>query len=117
MSENSPPSPRANEPYISAETSLSSRSQASRSFRIIDSCWSMRPPYGCEACSGERAGTRERRRCAAGLRRDLDAVRAGLTEQCSSGPVEGFVHKLKALKRQGYGRAGGDLPQARVLAA
>jgi transposase len=51
------------------------------------------------------------------LRRDLDAVRAGLTEQCSSGPVEGFVHKLKPLKRQGYGRAGGDLPQARVLAA
>jgi len=38
---------------------------------------------------------------AAGLRKDLDAVRAGLTQKWSNGPVEGFVHKLKLLKRQG----------------
>jgi transposase len=54
---------------------------------------------------------------AAGLRRDLDAVRAGLTEEWSNGCVEGFVHKLKLLKRQGYGRAGFELLRARMLAA
>ena len=56
-------------------------------------------------------------RFAAGLKKDLDAVRAGLTESWSNGPVEGFVHKLKLVKRQGYGRAGFDLLRARVLAA
>jgi len=54
---------------------------------------------------------------AAGLKKDLDAVRAGLTEAWSNGPVEGFVNKLKLVKRQGYGRAGFDLLRARVLAA
>ena len=54
---------------------------------------------------------------AAGLRKDLDAVRAGLTEEWSNGCVEGFVHKLKLLKRQGYGRAGLELLRARMLAA
>ncbi|MDP9480792.1 MAG: transposase [Actinomycetota bacterium] len=57
------------------------------------------------------------RRFAAGLRKDLPAVRAGLTEEWSNGPVEGFVHKLKLLKRQGYGGAGFDLLKARMLAA
>ncbi len=41
----------------------------------------------------------------------------GLREGWSNGPVEGFVHKLKLLKRQGYGRAGFDLLRARVLVA
>ncbi len=54
---------------------------------------------------------------AAGLKKDLPAVRAGLTEEWSNGPVEGFVTKLKLLKRQGYGRANFDLLRARVLAA
>ncbi len=57
------------------------------------------------------------RRFAAGLRKDLPAVRASLTEPWSNGPVEGFVHKLKLLKRQGYGRAGFDLLRARMLSA
>jgi transposase len=56
-------------------------------------------------------------RFAKGLRADLDAVRAGLTETWSNGPTEGFVHKLKLLKRQGYGRASFDLLRQRVLAA
>ena len=38
---------------------------------------------------------------AAGLKNDLSAVRAGLTEEWSNGPVEGFVNKLKLVKRQG----------------
>lgn len=56
-------------------------------------------------------------RFAVSLKKDLDAVRAGLTEKWSNGPVEGFVHKLKLLKRQGYGRASFDLLRARMLAA
>jgi transposase len=54
---------------------------------------------------------------AVGLEKDLSAVRAGLTERWSNGPVEGFVNKLKLVKRQGYGRAGFGLLRARVLAA
>ncbi len=46
------------------------------------------------------------RNFAAGLKKDLRAVRAGLTEEWSNGPVEGFVHKLKLLKRQGYAGRG-----------
>ena len=65
-----------------------------------------------EACSAPAM-----RNFAAGLRKDLAAVKAGLTETWSNGPVEGFVHKLKLLKRQGYGRAGFDLLRASMLAA
>jgi len=54
---------------------------------------------------------------AAGLKKDLAAVRAGLMESWSTGPVEGFIHKLKLIKRQGYGRANLDLLRARALAA
>jgi transposase len=65
----------------------------------------------------EACGAPAMRRFATGLRKDLPAVRAGLTEPLSNGPVEGFVHKLKLLKRQGYGRAGFELLKARMLAA
>jgi hypothetical protein len=37
------------------------------------------------------------RRFAKGLKKELAAVRAGLTESWSSGPVEGFIHKLKLI--------------------
>jgi len=57
------------------------------------------------------------RRFAASLKTDLAAVRAGLTESWNNGPVEGFIHKLKLVKRQGYGRANIDLLRARVMAA
>lgn len=57
------------------------------------------------------------RKFAASLKKDLAAVRAGLTEEWSTGPVEGFITKLKLLKRQGYGRANFDLLRARALAA
>ena len=39
------------------------------------------------------------------------------TQIWSNGPTEGFVHKLKLLKRQGYGRAGFDLLRQRMLCA
>ncbi len=56
-------------------------------------------------------------RFAKGLRADLPAVRAGLTEVWSNGPTEGFVHKLKLVKRQGYGRSGFAVLRQRVLRA
>jgi transposase len=51
----------------------------------------------------------------AGVRRDRDAVVAGLTLPWSSGPVEGHVNRLKMLKRQMFGRAKFDLLRRRVL--
>ncbi|WP_326826663.1 ISL3 family transposase [Streptosporangium sp. NBC_01756] len=52
-----------------------------------------------------------------GLRRDQDAVTAGLTLPWSSGPVEGHVNRIKMLKRQMYGRANPDLLRRRILLA
>ena len=49
------------------------------------------------------------------LRRDLDAVRNGLTLPYSSGPVEGHVNRIKMLKRQMFGRANLDLLRKRTL--
>lgn len=59
--------------------------------------------------------TRHVRAFASNLRRDLDAVRHGLTLPYSSGPVEGNINRLKMLKRQMFGRAGLDLLRKRVL--
>jgi len=50
-----------------------------------------------------------------GLRRDLDAVTAGLTLVHNSGPVEGHANRIKVLKRQMYGRANLDLLRKRVV--
>ncbi len=50
-----------------------------------------------------------------GLRRDLDAVTAGLTLVRNSGPVEEHVNRIKMLKRQMYGRANLDLLRKRVV--
>jgi len=54
---------------------------------------------------------------AAGLRKDLSAVRAGLTEPYSQGVVEGHVHRVKLIKRSGYGRMSFPLLRQRVLAS
>ena len=50
----------------------------------------------------------------AGLRRDLDAVVAGLTLQYNSGAVEGTVNRIKQLKTAMYGRAKPDLLRKRT---
>lgn len=50
-----------------------------------------------------------------GLRRDYDAVTAGLTLTHNSGAVEGHVNRLKKIKRQMFGRARPDLLRKRVL--
>jgi transposase len=49
------------------------------------------------------------------LRRDLAAVKLSITAPWSNGPVEGQINRLKAIKRQMYGRAGFALLKARVL--
>ncbi len=49
------------------------------------------------------------------LRRDIDAVRNGLTLPHSSGAVEGNINRLKMIKRQMFGRASLDLLRKRVL--
>jgi transposase len=52
-----------------------------------------------------------------GIKRDQDAVVAGLTLPWSSGAVEGAVTRIKLLKRIGYGRAKLALLRKRVLHA
>jgi transposase len=56
-------------------------------------------------------------RFARGLQEDLAAVTAGLTLDWSNGVTEGQIHRLKLLKRQGYGRAGFALLRQRTLQA
>ncbi|MET8208378.1 ISL3 family transposase [Streptomyces sp. NPDC005373] len=50
-----------------------------------------------------------------GLRRDQDAVIAGLSSFWSSGQVEGQNTRVKRIKRDGYGRANFDLLRIRIL--
>ncbi len=50
-----------------------------------------------------------------GIRRDQAAVLNGLTLAHSSGAVEGNVCRIKALKRQMFGRASLDLLRKRIL--
>ena len=50
-----------------------------------------------------------------GIRRDQAAVTNGLTLEHSSGAVEGNVCRIKALKRQMFGRANLDLLRKRIL--
>lgn len=54
---------------------------------------------------------------ASGIEKDKVAVRAGLTWPLNNGMVEGFVTKLKLIKRQTYGKAGFALLRRRVLNA
>jgi len=54
---------------------------------------------------------------AAGLAKDVDAIRAALTTPWSNGQTEGQVNRLKTIKRQMYGPASFDLLRRRVLLA
>jgi transposase len=53
---------------------------------------------------------------ARGVELDRAAIEAALTLPWSTGPVEGHIHRLKLLKRRGYGRAKLDLLRRFVLA-
>jgi transposase len=63
----------------------------------------------------EQQGIKELYGFAQSLKKDYEAVKAGLTLPWSQGPVEGHVHRLKLLKRQAYGRAGFQTLRKRVL--
>jgi transposase len=63
----------------------------------------------------QEQGIPELRSFAQGLRKDYDAVKAGLSLEWSQGQVEGQVHRLKLLKRQMYGRASFPTLRQRVL--
>jgi hypothetical protein len=53
--------------------------------------------------------------CQRAAARDLKAVELSITTPWSNGPIEGHIKRLKAIKRQMYGRAGFELLKARVL--
>jgi transposase len=59
----------------------------------------------------------ERQSFVAGVEKDKEAVRAGLTWWINNGVVEGHVTKLKLIQRQGSGQAGFALLRKRVLPA
>jgi hypothetical protein len=61
------------------------------------------------------SGIDELARFARGLQEDLATVTAGLTLEWSNGVTEGQIHRLKFVKRQGYGRAGFALLRQRLL--
>jgi transposase len=63
------------------------------------------------------SGIDELARFARGLQEDLAAVTAGFTRKWSNGVTEGQIHRLKLVKRQGYGRAGFALLRQRLLQA
>lgn len=54
---------------------------------------------------------------ARGIEADRAAVEGAITRVWSTGPVEGHNHRLKLIKRRGYGRASFGLLRRRVLAA
>jgi transposase len=64
----------------------------------------------------QHTGVKELRAFVQGLLKDEAAVRAGLSLVWSNGPTEGFIHRLKLLKRQAYGRAGVDFLRHCILA-
>jgi transposase len=63
------------------------------------------------------SGIDELARFARGLQDDLSAITAGLTLEWNNGVTEGQIHRLKLVKRQGYGRAGFALLRQRLLLA
>ena len=63
------------------------------------------------------SGIDELARFAHGLQEDLAAITTGLTLEWSNGVTEGQIHRLKLVKRQGYGRAGFALLRQRLLQA
>jgi transposase len=70
------------------------------------------PGWIADVCADERAGLSG---FAVGPLTDLDAVVFGLSTDRSSGPVEGRVNDLKALKRSMFSRARLPLLRKRLL--
>lgn len=54
---------------------------------------------------------------AVGIARDIDAVKGAITTRRTTSPVEGQISRVKAIKRQMYGRANYQILRQRVLLA
>jgi len=65
--------------------------------------------------TAQQSSIREMQNFVEKLRKDQQAVQAGLTLTWNNGVVEGHVNRLKCLKRMMYGRAHFDLLRQRVL--
>jgi transposase len=65
--------------------------------------------------AAQQSNIRELQNFVENLRKDQQAVQAGLTLTWNNGVVEGHVNRLKCLKRMMYGRAHFDLLRQRVL--
>ncbi len=63
----------------------------------------------------DEQGVPELQSFANSLKKDYDAVKAGLTLEWSNGQTEGQVHRLKLIKRQMYGRGSFKMLRKRVL--
>lgn len=63
----------------------------------------------------ERSGISEFKTFVAGIERDYDAVKIGLTRPESQGPVDGAVNKIKTRKKLMYGRASFQLLRQKML--
>lgn len=71
-------------------------------------------PWLADACA---SGLRSFVSLAKGIEGDRAAVEGAITRVWSTGPVEGHNHRVKLIKRRGYGRASFGLLRRRVLAA
>ncbi len=96
--------------------------EVDRAYDLVQQVVQMLHTRGGEHLDGwldqvERSGLPELQSFAMGVKKDKDAVKAGLTWWINNGMVEGHVTKLKLIKRQGYGRAGFPLLRKRVLHA
>jgi hypothetical protein len=87
-----------------------------RSYRSFPPVGPTHRPYRWMA-EATHSGIPALARFAHGLQADLTALKAGLTLEWSHGIREGHVHRLKLVKRQGYGRAGFALLRQRVWQA
>ncbi|BDP43909.1 hypothetical protein DAETH_38780 (plasmid) [Deinococcus aetherius] len=88
--------------------------------RLLTTGWKLLAGHEAQPLRGwlsdlEQSGIKELRAFAVGLDRDFDAVRAAVETAYSNGRMEGQINRLKTIKRGMYGRAGLDLPKARVL--
>lgn len=64
-----------------------------------------------------KSGIAELKSFVTGIERDYDAVKEALRQPWSQGQTEGFVNKLKTVKRMLYGRASFSLLRQRLLHA
>ncbi len=102
------------DPLRRLEEELEHVYQLTQDFRVMITrrCSYMLGPWLAEV---KRSGIPELRSLATGIYRDYEAVWAALTTPYSNGQTEAQVHRLKLIKRPGYGRAKFDLLRLRVL--